>query len=55
MINAAIIIQSYVRMRLVRSRFQNRQYNHSNDMIIQELNRHPRFSRVCWIFFNKNT
>ncbi|CAF2938413.1 unnamed protein product [Rotaria sp. Silwood2] len=45
MIRAIITIQSYVRMRLVRSRFKQRQYKHSNDMIIQELHRHPKFSR----------
>jgi hypothetical protein len=47
MINAIITIQSYVRMRLVRSHFKHQQYKHSNDMIIQELHRHPKFSRVC--------
>jgi len=46
MIHAIITIQSYVRMRLVRSRVKQRQYKHSNDMIIQELHRHPKFSRV---------
>ncbi|CAF3464524.1 unnamed protein product [Rotaria socialis] len=45
MIRAIVTIQSYVRMRLVRSRFKQRQYKHSNDMIIQELHRHPKFSR----------
>ncbi|CAF1008646.1 unnamed protein product [Rotaria sordida] len=45
MIRAIITIQSYVRMRLVRSRFKQRQHKHSNDMIIQELHRHPKFSR----------
>ena len=51
MIDAIIVIQSYVRMRLVRSRFKQRQYKHSNDMIIKELHRHPKFSRVCLTFF----
>ncbi|CAF4394564.1 unnamed protein product [Rotaria socialis] len=45
MVRAIVTIQSYVRMRLVRSRFKQRQYKHSNDMIIQELHRHPKFSR----------
>lgn len=44
---AIVTIQSYVRMRMVRSRVKQRQYKHSNDMIIQELHRHPKFSRVC--------
>ena len=51
MMDAITLIQSYVRMRLVRSRFKQRQYKHSNDMIIKELHRHPKFSRVCLTFF----
>lgn len=47
MMNGIITIQSYARMRLVRSHFKHRQYKQSNDMIIQELHRHPKFSRVC--------
>ncbi|CAF3490687.1 unnamed protein product [Adineta steineri] len=45
MMRAIITIQSYVRMRFIRSRYKQRQYKHSNDMIIQELHRHPKFSR----------
>ncbi|CAF1580482.1 unnamed protein product [Adineta ricciae] len=45
MIRAVVTIQSYVRMHLIRSRLKQRQYKHSNDMIIQELHRHPKFSR----------
>ena len=51
---AIITIQSYVRMRFIRSRFKQRQYKHSNDMIIKELHRHPKFSRVSWIFLLEN-
>ncbi len=54
MINAVIIIQSYVRMRLTRTRVKHRQYKYSNDMMIQELHRHPKFSRVCLKFFSQN-
>lgn len=46
LLRAIVTIQSYVRMRLVRSRLKQRQIKHSNDMIIQELHRHPKFSRV---------
>jgi hypothetical protein len=53
MMRAIITIQSYVRMRLTRSRLKQRQYKHSNDMIIQELHRHPKFSRVCLDFLLK--
>jgi hypothetical protein len=48
MMRAIIAIQSYVRMRIARSRLKQRQYKHSNDMIIQELHRHPKFSRVSF-------
>ena len=50
MMRAIVTIQSYVRMRIARLRLKQRQYKHSNDMIIQELHRHPKFSRVCFIF-----
>jgi hypothetical protein len=52
MMRAIVTIQAYVRMRLRRSRLKQRQYKHSNDMIIQELHRHPKFSRVCLDFLN---
>ena len=52
MMRAIITIQSYIRMRLVRSRLKQRQYKHSNDMIIQELHRHPKFSRVSLKFLS---
>ncbi|CAF2375092.1 unnamed protein product [Rotaria sp. Silwood2] len=45
MVNAVVIIQSYVRMHLGRLYLKRRQHKHSNDIIIQELNRHPKFSR----------
>jgi hypothetical protein len=48
MMRAITTIQAYVRMRLIRSRLKQRQYKHSNDMIIQELHRHPKFSRVSF-------
>ena len=48
---AIVTIQSYVRMRIIRARLKLRQYKHSNDMIIQELHRHPKFSRVCFLEF----
>ncbi len=54
MMRAIITIQSYIRMRLARSRLKQRQYKHSNDMIIQELHRHPKFSRVCLNIFLEN-
>ncbi len=54
MMRAIITIQSYIRMRLARSRLKQRQYKHSNDMIIQELHRHPKFSRVCLNIFFEN-
>jgi hypothetical protein len=54
MINGIITIQSYVRMRLMRSHLKHRQYKHSNDMMIQELHRHPKFSRVCFCFSRQN-
>lgn len=48
MMRAIVTIQSYFRMRSTRARLKQRQYKHSNDMIIQELHRHPKFSRVCF-------
>ena len=48
MMNAIITIQSYVRMRFIRSRFKHHQHKYSNVMMIQELHRHPKFSRVCF-------
>jgi hypothetical protein len=54
MMRAIVTIQSYVRMRLVRARLKQRQYKHSNDMIIQELHRHPKFSRVSCEFVLEN-
>jgi len=53
MMRAIITIQAYVRMRLARLRLKQRQYKHSNDMIIQELHRHPKFSRVCSLIFHE--
>jgi hypothetical protein len=53
MMRAITTIQAYVRMRLIRSRLKQRQYKHSNDMIIQELHRHPKFSRVSFYCFIK--
>ena len=55
MMRAITTIQSYVRMRIMRSRLKQRQYKHSNDMIIQELHRHPKFSRVCFENLIKNS
>ena len=46
-LHAVVTIQSYVRMRITRSYYKHRYYKHSNDMMIQELHRHPKFSRVC--------
>ncbi len=48
MINAIITIQSYVRMRFTRSRLKYRQNKYSNNMMLQELHRHPKFSRVSF-------
>ncbi|UJR10380.1 hypothetical protein I4U23_014585 [Adineta vaga] len=53
MINAIVTIQSFVRMRMARVSFKHRHYKHSNDMMIQELHRHPKFSRVCSIIDNE--
>jgi len=53
MMRAIITIQAYIRMRLARARLKQRQYKHSNDMIIQELHRHPKFSRVCSLIFDE--
>jgi hypothetical protein len=53
MINAIITIQSYVRMRLVRSHLKHRQNKCCNNMILQELHRHPKFSRVCLTHFHQ--
>ncbi|CAF1085415.1 unnamed protein product [Adineta ricciae] len=44
-LHAIVTIQSYVRMRITRSYYKHRYYKHSNDMMIQELHRHPKFSR----------
>lgn len=49
MTNAVITIQSYVRMHLARLYLKHCQYKQSNDVIIQELYRHPKFSRVSII------
>ncbi|CAF5092701.1 unnamed protein product, partial [Rotaria magnacalcarata] len=49
MANAVITIQSYVRMHVIRSYIKYHQYKHSNDIIIKELNRHPKFSRSIFM------
>lgn len=46
LIHAIITIQSYVRMRMIRSRLRYQQYKHSTDLIIEELHRHMKFARV---------
>lgn len=51
MMNAIVTIQSYVRMYLMRIQLKQRLYKHPNNLMIQELHRHPKFSQVCSFFF----
>lgn len=54
MTNGIITIQSYVRMRFTRTQFKQRLYKYSNNNMIQELHRHPKFSQVYSLILFKN-